>query len=158
EKPLVLPPREIKTEEVEVERDGKKVKETHIISDTLGESAVTFDLKDLDDRADIVLHARLLDTRDSFPLDDEAWLMRGVVRKARILILRQGNEVLDKVFSDDLLKDVARVERIQPEMLDSEENYLKPARNGDFDLVIFDRAAPALEEHMPRGNTFFIGQ
>jgi hypothetical protein len=155
EKSLELPPREIKTEEVKNEQ-GKL--ETRLVSDTLGEAAVTFDLKDLDDRGDVVLHARLLDTRDSFPLDDEAWLVLGVVRKARILIVTKGNEVLDKFFSEELLKDVARVERIQPGMLDSEENYLTPARNGDFDLVIFDRCTPKKEEDMPRGNTFFIGQ
>ena len=38
------------------------------------------------------------------------------------------------------------------------DTYLKPARNGDFDLIVFDRCAPKSEEDLPRGNTFFIGQ
>jgi hypothetical protein len=37
------------------------------------------------------------------------------------------------------------------------KKYSEPARTGVYDLVIFDRIAPATEEEMPRGNTFFIG-
>ena len=33
-----------------------------------------------------------------------------------------------------------------------------PARAGEFDLVIFDRCAPAREDQLPRGNTLFIGR
>ena len=36
-------------------------------------------------------------------------------------------------------------------------SYKKPARDGAFDLVIFDRCAPAAEDALPLANTFFIG-
>src|SRR5262249_30543591 len=116
-----------------------------------------FELRDIDDRADTIIHARLLDVRDRFPLDDEAWLVLGIVRKARILIASKGNEILDKFFNEKLLKDIATLDRIGPEDLDNEEKYPRPARNGDFDLVIFDRCGPKKEDDLPRGNTFFIG-
>jgi hypothetical protein len=122
------------------------------------EANVSFELKDLDESADIVVHARLMDVRDRFPLDDEAWLVLGVVRKARILIVSKGNEILDKFFSDVLLRDLAVITRIKPDALDSDKDYRDPARNGDFDLVIFDRCRPKKEDDLPRGNTFFIGQ
>ena len=31
-----------------------------------------------------------------------------------------------------------------------------PSRNGEYDLILFDRCAPEKEEDMPLGNTFFI--
>ncbi|MBL8797038.1 MAG: BatA and WFA domain-containing protein, partial [Planctomycetia bacterium] len=155
EKPLLLPPRIYKQEK-------EPGKDEAIVTDTPGEASVTFDLKDLDDLADITVHARLLDVKDNFPLDDEAWLVLGVVRKARILVVSRGNEILDKFFNDDVLKDVAVLTRLKPDELAQDEaylkDYLKPAHNGDFDLVIFDRWAPKKEDDMPRGNTFFVGQ
>jgi hypothetical protein len=155
EKPILLPPRVYK-EEKEAGKDEV------IVTDAPGESSVTFDLKDLDDLADITVYARLLDLKDNFPLDDEAWLVLGVVRKARILMVSKGNEILDKFFNDDVLKDVATLTRLKPDELAEDEaylkDYLKPAQNGDFDLLIFDRWSPKKEDDMPRGNTFFVGQ
>ena len=150
EKPIRIPAREVKQEQ-------EPGKEEPVVTDTPGETRLAFELKDLDDRTDIVVHARLLDTRDNFPLDDQAWLVLGVVRKARILIVGKGNEILDKFFNDELLKDVATITRLQPGDLESDEKYLTPARNGDFDLVIFDRCGPKKDDAMPRGNTFFVG-
>jgi len=150
EQPIRIPAREVKQEQ-------EPGKETPVTTDTPGETRLTFELKDLDDRTDIVVHARLLGMRDNFPLDDQAWLVLGVVRKARLLIVGKGNEVLDKFFNDDLLEDIATITRLTPDDLASDEKYLTPARNGDFDLVIFDRCGPKTDDAMPRGNTFFIG-
>jgi hypothetical protein len=41
--------------------------------------------------------------------------------------------------------------------LKNDEKYGKPARNGDYDLVIFDGCAPERREDLPRANTWFIG-
>src|SRR5262249_18940547 len=95
-----------------------------VVSDTPGEGSVNFDLEDLDDRTDVVLHARLIaydltfhgneavvgnKIRDKFPLDDEAWLVVGVVRKARILIVGRPNKTLSAFFDDEATREVADV-------------------------------------------------
>src|SRR5205085_12450940 len=38
------------------------------------------------------------------------------------------------------------------------ETSLGPARNGTYDLMIFDRCAPGNEQDLPRSNTFFLGR
>lgn len=125
-------------------------------TDTPGEGVVVFDLKDLDDGVTVVLHAKLLDVKDQFPLDDEAWLVLGVVRKARVLIVTDGNEILRDFFDQEATEKVATVQYLTPAELKDDAKYLRPARDGAFDLVIFDRCAPETAEGLPLGNTFFI--
>jgi len=86
----------LQARQVVEEKEGDKERLVH--QDTPGEGSAAFDLKDLDDEANVVLHATLKNNRitnkegpvelgepfrDQFPLDDEAWLVVGVVRKAR---------------------------------------------------------------------------
>lgn len=160
---VAVPGRAVTTEE-----DPEK--KEPIVRDNPGEKAVTFDLKEIDDRSDIVVYARVLDEqpvangdpkvsalRDHLALDDEAWLVLGVVRKARVLLVTKGNDILEKFFTDEVVADVANITKITPDTLEDEDAYLKPARAGDFDLVIFDRCSPGKEDGMPRANTLFIG-
>ena len=122
--------------------------------DEPGEATVTFDLPPLDVRVDTVLHAYLEKNRDALPLDDEAWLVAGTIRKAKVLIAGPTNPILDAFFNQEATKKVAKVERLSAAELDG--NAYAPARNGQFDLVIFDRCAPARDRDMPQANTFFI--
>jgi hypothetical protein len=149
EKALALPARQVQTL-ADAQHEEPQVR------DTPGEAVATFELGDLDDRASVVLHARLAGSKDDFPLDDEAWLVVGLVRKARILVVGGSNPVLKAFFDDQATREVATVTTMSPGDL-ATDRYRKPALNGDFDLVIFDRCAPAREDDMPRGNTFFIG-
>jgi hypothetical protein len=126
-------------------------------ADRPGEGAVTFDLTGLDDSASVELHAKLLGLSDTFPLDDEAWLVVGVVRKARVLIVTDGNEILSDFFDLEATRKVADVRYLKPVELKDDAKYRRPALDGAFDLVVFDRCAPADEVAMPAGNTFFIG-
>lgn len=128
----------------------------YLLQSVPNEASTTFDLTDIDDRANVVLHAKLAGIADHFPLDDEAWLVVGVVRKARILLVGKANEALDAFFNDAATGKVATLTHLAPEDL-SKESYRLPARSGDYDLVIFDRCGPEKEEDMPRSNTFFIG-
>ena len=48
-------------------------------SDVPGEGVAVFSLGGVDDSANVVVHVRLRDVHDGFPLDDEAWLVVGVV-------------------------------------------------------------------------------
>jgi hypothetical protein len=125
-------------------------------SDQPGEAGVTFDINDFDERTELVIHGKLLDHKDSFPLDDEAWLVVGVVRKAKVLIVGKSNPILDAFFNDEATRAVADVATLPPEAL-KESRYLDPARAGDYDLVIFDRCAPEREDQLPRANSLFIG-
>ena len=154
EKPLSLPARKVET----LSEPGKD----DVIRDTPGEQAVTFELTDLDDRSIVVLHAKLEGLKDHLPLDDEAWLVVGVIRKARVLIVGDSNAVLEAFFDNKSTQAVATVEHLDAAAVGrsskDHDKYLKPARNGDYDLIIFDRCAPETEEEMPRANTFFIGK
>jgi hypothetical protein len=125
-------------------------------TDIPGEGVATFALGGVDDSANVVVHARLRDVHDAFPLDDEAWLVVGVVRKARVLIVTPGNEILRDFFDQEATGHVANVSYLTPAELKDDAKYRGPARNGEFDLVIFDRCAPENEDELPLGNTFFI--
>jgi hypothetical protein len=147
--PLFLPARKVES----IPESGK---EEPSLRDTPGEAAATFQLTDLDDRANLVLHARLQDNKDQFPLDDEAWLALGIVRKARVLIIGPPNDVLSAFFDEKSTRDVAQVTYLNRDDL-KKDTYRKPALNGDYGLVIFDRCGPEKEEDLPRANAFFIG-
>jgi hypothetical protein len=118
---------------------------------------VHFRLHDVRQRTNVVLHAKLLDVKDSFPLDNEAWLVVGVTRKARVLVVRPSpNRVLDSFLGSMEDQGLAAVQVLPDSALDSEADYRQPARDGNWDLVIFDRCAPAREGELPLANTFFI--
>lgn len=117
---------------------------------------VNITLPALDLRRNIVLHAYLDGVKDIFPTDDQAWLAIGTARKAKVLLVTDGNKVLDSFFSQDAARRLASVERMKPAELTTEAYRIR-ARSGDVDLVLFDRCAPAREEEMPQANTLFIG-
>jgi hypothetical protein len=140
--PLIVPPR--------MNQPGKEG------GDAPGEGFVTFQVSNLDDRADTILRAWLLDNQDHFALDDEASLVIGVVRKARVLIVGPNNPALHAYFDQPSARKLATATYLAPEALKDDNSYRKPARNGEYDLVIFDRCAPETEADLPLGNTFFI--
>jgi hypothetical protein len=125
-------------------------------TDSPGEGVATFALGGVDDSANVVVHCRLRDVHDPFPLDDEAWLVLGVVRKARVLIVTPGNEILRDFFDLEATSKVANVSYLAPADLKDEAKYGRAVRNGEYDLIIFDRCAPESEAGMPLANTFFI--
>jgi hypothetical protein len=124
--------------------------------DSPGEGFVTFQVNNLDDRTGAILHVSLIDHHDHFALDDEAWLVVGVVRKARVLIVGPRNPALHAYFDQPSAEKLATVAYISPDELKDENKYRKPAREGAYDLIIFDRCAPASEVELPLANTFFI--
>jgi hypothetical protein len=126
-------------------------------ADKPGAREDSFTLDEVDDTTESVIHVKLADVHDQFPADDEAWLVAGVVRKARVLIVTAGNEILSDFFDLGATAKVARVTYLKPEDLRDEAKYRRPARDGAFDLVIFDRCAPESVDALPLGNTFFIG-
>lgn len=132
--------------------------------DTPGEASETFEISDVEETADVIIRARLMRKRgermepwrDQFALDDEAWLVAGVVRKARVLIVTPGNDILSNFFGLEETGKVATVKHLSPADLSDPAKYLRPVRSGEYDLVIFDRCAPPTEEAVPLANTFYI--
>ncbi|HEX3147198.1 MAG TPA: VWA domain-containing protein [Gemmataceae bacterium] len=130
---------------------------TNTGKDIPGESVAKFDLTGIDENADVTLHVKLTGVKDALPADDEAWVVLGIVRKARVLIVTDGNPLLDYFFDSKSTRIVADVAKIQPKELADVKSYLEPARDGKYDLVVFDRCAPPTEADMPRSNTMFVG-
>ncbi len=123
--------------------------------DEPGEGPVSFELPPLDRRATTVLHASLEAVGDDFPLDDQAWLVVGVVRKARVLLVGPGNPVLEAFFNQEATQKIAKVTPLTPADL-AKPAYREAARSGEYDLVIFDRCMPETEADMPQANTLCI--
>jgi len=124
----------------------------------IGRGTFTFIVSDLDERANVVVHARLKDNKDKFPLDDEAWLAVGVIRKARVLIVGPDNKPLSAFFDHPATQKVASVTYLDPVNLKDMQKYLQPAREGAWDLVIFDRCTVEKEDDLPAANTWFIDE
>ncbi len=124
--------------------------------DLPGEGFVTFQVSGLDDRADVVLHASLKGNKDNLPLDDEAWLVIGVIRKARVAVVGPDNPLLNAFYKNAATQKVVTTTFLNPSDLQDPTKYLRPAREGAWDLVIFDRCAPVREEDLPAANTYFI--
>ena len=118
-----------------------------------GSAEVTFTLPD---PAGLPLRLTLDGAADALPLDDVAWVVPAVTRKARVAAVGPANAVLDAFFASPATRKIAEVTRLTPGDLTDSERYLTPAREGRFDLVVFDRCAPAAGE-MPRASTLFVG-
>jgi hypothetical protein len=120
---------------------------------------VNFHVSDVPEGADRTLKVFIENAKDDFPLDDTAWLTFGVVRKAKVLILTPDNNFLLRAFFETAsTKALADVTWLTPSSLTNASEYLSPAREGKYDLVIFDRCGPASEDQMPAANTLFLGQ
>lgn len=157
ERPVLIPARSVRQEKAAPAKteQGDEVEQFRI-GVVPGETSVTFELKDIDDTQQTVLNARILKAEDDLPLDDQAWLVISAVRKGRVLLVSTFNPVLDAFFDDPAIREVATVTRLTPKDL-ATDKYRRPAMAGEFDLVIFDRCAPAKEDDLPQANTFFIG-
>jgi hypothetical protein len=120
--------------------------------------AVQFFIPELAEGADVTLHARIEGANDALPVDDEAWLVLGIVRKAKVLIIGpDNNKILRAFFESTAHKSLADVTWEPTSVLTDANRYLIPARDGKYDLVIFDRCSPTKEDEMPNANTWFIG-
>ncbi|OWK43382.1 vWA domain-containing protein [Fimbriiglobus ruber] len=119
---------------------------------------LAFTISDVPENTDYVLHLKLDGAKDAFPADDEAWVVLGVVRKARVLVVGPENRRLRDFLDSVSTKKIAEVAFLPPDVLTGDpKEYLTPAREGKYDLVIFDRCGPASVDAMPSANTFFVG-
>ncbi len=120
--------------------------------------AIQFFIPNLPPDTEGILHARIEQAKDAFPIDDEYWMALGVSRKAKVLIITpDNNKLLRAFFESETHKSFTDVTWETPAALTDEKRYLNPAREGRYDLVIFDRCGPLTEPQMPNANTWFIG-
>src|SRR5205807_7141569 len=121
EQKVQLPPRQLvvsgRAPVTPASGDAPPPAEEFVLETAPNEASVTFDLSDVDERANVVLHARLVGITDDFPLDNEAWLTVGVVRKARILMVGKSNDALDAFFADAATGKVATINHLTPDDL-----------------------------------------
>jgi von Willebrand factor type A domain/Aerotolerance regulator N-terminal len=120
--------------------------------------AVQFFLPDVPEGAEITLKARIESANDSLPLDDEAFAVLGIARRAKVLIVTPDQNFLLRAFFDSPAhKELCDTTWEIPANLANPAKYLTPVREGKYDLVIFDRCAPPSEDQMPNANTLFFG-
>lgn len=123
--------------------------------DEPGEMSYVFVLPPVDRRRNVVVQVRLDGPPDGFPVDDEAWLAVGAIRKSKVLVVSADNPILEAFFDQEAARRIVSLQKLKPADLEKEE-YRKIARSADVDLVIFDRCAPAEEKDLPLANTLFI--
>jgi hypothetical protein len=138
-------------------RDYRAPAEEDAGKDEPGEGVAKFDLTGIDENSDVVLRVKLAGVKDAFTTDNEAWVVLGIVRKGRVLLVTPGNRLLEDFFNLRSTRSLADVVTIAPADLKKSKEYVEPAREGKYDLIIFDRCGPATEEDMPRSNTVFVG-
>lgn len=151
EKSVDLPKRV--AEEVKTPNEGETLPPA---KDFPGEALVNFEVPELSDAEEVIVRARIANNKDVFPLDDEAFLVIGVIRKARVLIVGPANPVFDAFFDDPATQLVCEIKKLAKDQVAGAEYAL--AKNGSYDLVIFDRCAPGREDDLPQGNSLFIGR
>lgn len=120
---------------------------------------LVFTLPDLPENTDIVLRLKLENANDAFVLDDEAWVVLGVIRKARVLVIGPENRPLRYFLDSESTKKICIVAYLSASVLNSPDpkEYRGPARDGKYDLIIYDRCSPDSADTMPTANTLFIG-
>lgn len=116
---------------------------------------VDFDLSGLADEQ--LEQARLqlqLKRKDDFELDDKAFAVLNAARRARVLVVSDGNDVLEFALNTEEAKKIADVELIDPAEMETTK-YKTRSQTGHFDLIIFDHCVPM---EMPQSSTWFIGR
>ncbi len=137
------------TADVELYRDGQLVDAQQVELSPGEDSGVAFKLDAFESGG---LELRV-DTGDSLAVDDRAWAAVNPPRRARVLFVSPGNEPLSLALATERAAQVAEVTSVGPEYCTSDD-YRRAARDGRFDLMIFDRYRP---DELPQSSTLFIG-
>ena len=78
---------------------------------------VKFTVPDVPETADVTLRLVLDDHKDAFAVDDQAWVVLGVVRKAKVLVVGPPNPVLRNVLDTGSVKRIADVSYLPADVL-----------------------------------------
>jgi hypothetical protein len=88
--------------------------------------------------------ARVDGSRDDLPADDHAYALLPERRRAKVLVVTQGNTYLEAALLLDEYLDVTDV---------APKGYPEAIAKGGWDAVIFDRVTPA---EMPKANALYL--
>jgi hypothetical protein len=88
--------------------------------------------------------ARVDGTRDELPADDRAYALLPARRRAKVLVVTEGDTYLEAALLLDEYLDVTEVSPVR---------YAQAIANGSFDAVIFDRVTPA---EMPKVHALYL--
>jgi hypothetical protein len=132
-----------------LEIDGELVDATTVKMAPNAETGIVFELSSLQE-GELKLS---LDAADSSPIDNVAYAAVRPPRRIKVLLVSPGNSALEAAMNTDRCRQISDVEVQNIEYLQTPE-YESRQKQGDFELVVFDRCAPAA---MPLANTLFIG-
>lgn len=107
---------------------------------------------DLEDQGEVLLEVRL-DCEDDMTLDNRAFSVFGAPRRARVLLVSEGNRYLTHSLQTPATAELADVEVIRPDELNTDQ-VRRDMAVGRYDLVIFEDVSP---ETPPAANTLYFG-
>jgi hypothetical protein len=140
--------------------EGQK-KQTVVPGDSRPQPILTFSIRDPGPghvKVSLIDRASGQPWRDDFALDDVAWLAITPVRKARVLRIGPRNDIFDAFLQASIALQRTEVTELPGTDPNAQPKYREAVEGEAYDLVIFDRCAPATMADMPQANTFFIGQ
>ncbi len=114
-----------------------------------GEQAFKFDLPE----SGLASYEVRLKLDDALSIDNHAFAVVGPSRKARVLVVTDGNRYLADALKTPAATTSAEVATITPDALKS-ESVARDLSAGRYDLVIFDGARPPAH---PESNTLYFG-
>lgn len=133
--------------------DGRLIDASQINVAAENGSGVAFDLSDRDSG---ILELRLAH-KDAFQVDNHAWAVINRARRAKVLLVTEGNDPLERALTTEGATELAEVSVAKPDVL-KQSQHKKLAAGGAYDLVIYDDCRPEKPEDMPRANTLFLGR
>jgi hypothetical protein len=132
-----------------LEIDGELADATTVKMAPNSETGIVFELNALQE-GELKL---ILDVADASPVDNVAYAAVRPPRRIKVLLVSPGNSALEAAMKTDRCRQISDVEFQDVEYLKTPEYESRQAQ-GDFELIVFDRCAPA---SMPLANTLFIG-
>ncbi len=114
-----------------------------------GTHSLLFGLKEL---AEGVLKLEI-EVDDAIEVDNAAWAVASLPRRARVLLVTAGNKWLQSALQTEAMRQIADVAIISPEQMKASD-YTAKSEAGHYDLIIYDQASPP---HAPNSNTLFLG-
>jgi hypothetical protein len=138
------------TGELTLSIDGELADASQLRIAAQGEAGVQFELGSLQQGVLQISWQR----PDHLALDNVAYAVAGVPRRARVLLVTAGNEALVSAATTAEAQATAEVTVQGTEYLATQE-YRDAAAAAAWDFVIYDRCVPPA---MPEANTWFVGQ
>ncbi|MEX2113445.1 MAG: BatA and WFA domain-containing protein [Pirellulales bacterium] len=90
----------------------------------------------------------------ALPVDDQAWAVIDPPARAKMLLVTPGNDALELAFSTESAAELAEVDIVAPEFLESPE-YKSRASDGYYSLAVYDQCQPPA---LPQCDTLFVGK